>query len=422
MTMKKTAHSLIISALIFSSTSLHGVCDQAWIGDRAGNVAVVDTDTQKETSLFQPGNHVATAMAFTPDGLEVFLVDDTGGFYIIDATTQMTMLASLAPGTDVVVSSDGQFVYVPFSIGPDGFILQLNTMTLIENFFPAVGNYPSPLNGIAITPDGSRLFVTTLGGVLVVDASNGNVLSTVTIPGANLFRVAITPDGSFAYVIAANPTPAVYQINTSTLAVTPVTVAPFHPFSDPGGIVINPNGQFAYVTDTEGGSVYVIQISSNSVVEQLQLTPFSEPTGIGITPDGSSLYVASTGVSGIVLVINTSTFAITRVATPGTIEPISIAMSPGCAAPSGPVSGRVCKNEDFWQTEIFSAISWNAPLSFTPVEYQIFLNGVLIDTVSSSQLSFKQHDLKKNKRYVYSIYAVNSNAVTLFIGSVSLKT
>ncbi len=56
------------------------------------------------------------------------------------------------------------------------------------------------------------------------------------------------------------------------------------------------------------------------------------------------------------------------------------------------------------------------------IEYQIFRNGVLIATVSSGQLSFKQHDLQKNKRYVYSIYAVNSNAITLFIGSVSLKT
>ncbi len=419
--MKKAAQSLFISALFFSSTWLHGVCDQAWIGDNTGNVAVIDTDTQMETSVFPPGNDVANAMAFTPDGLEVFLVDTSSGIYVINAATQMTMHISLAPGTDVTISPNGEFAYIPFTFMGDGFILQVNIMTLVETLFPAAGNYPGPLNGIAITPDGSKLYVVGFDNVLVVDAANGTLLETIPIAGANLVRVAITPDGLFAYAISGDPDPAVYQINTSTFAVATVTVpSPFTAFVDPAGIVINPNGQFAYVTDEENGSVYVIRISTNSVVEQL--TPFSEPVGIAITPDGSSLYVANFGAPfNTVSIVNTSTFAITTVTT-GDFQPISIAMSPGCAAPSGPVSGRVCKNEDFWQSEIFSAISWNPPLNFTPVEYQIFRNGVLIDTVSSSQLSFKQHDLKKNKTYVYSIFAVNSNNVTLFIGSVSLRT
>ncbi|MGC1879107.1 MAG: beta-propeller fold lactonase family protein [Rhabdochlamydiaceae bacterium] len=423
--MKKAAQSLFISALFFSSTWLHGVCDQAWIGDNEGNVAVIDTDTQMETSLFQPGDSEAVAMAFTPDGLEVFLVDIGMGVYVIDAATQTTIAMSLIEGTDVVISPNGQFAYIPFFVGADGFILQVNTMTLAENFFPAVGAYPSPLKGITITPDGSTLFVTTLNEVLVVDASNGNLLTTIPIPGTNLVNIAITPDGSYVYVIAAPPSapfPTVYQINTSTFAVNAVSTVGFPAFASPGGIAISPNGQFAYVTDSANESVYVINISTNSVIKEILNPSFMEPTAIAITPDGSFLYVANFGTTGMVSIINTSTFAITTMATGDTGQPLSIAMSPSCAAPSGPVTGKVCKNEDFWQTEIFSAISWNPPLNFTPVEYQIFRNGVLIDTVSSSQLSFKQHDLKKNKTYVYSIYAVNNNDVTLFIGSVSLRT
>jgi YVTN family beta-propeller protein len=420
--MKKAAQSLFISALFFSSTWLHGVCDQAWIGDNFGDVGVIDTDTQTVTSVFPPGNDVANAMAFTPDGLEVFLVDSSSGIYVIDAATQMTMLISTFSGSDVVISPNGEFAYIPFEFMGEGFILQVNTMTLAQNVLLNGPNpYTPPLNGIAITPDGSELFVVGLGTVLVVDAATGTTMEMIPIAGANLVRVAITPDGSFAYAISGDPDPAVYQIETSApFAVTPVTTGAFLPFLDPAGIVMNPNGQFAYVTDEENGSVYVIQISTNSVVERL--TSFSAPAGIGITPDGSSLYVANFGTTNTVSIINTSTFAVTDVTVPGILQPLSIAMSPGCAAPSGPVTGKVCKNEDFWQTEIFSAISWNPPLNFTPVEYQIFRNGVLIDTVSSSQLSFKQHDLKKNKTYVYSIYAVNNNDVTLFIGSVSLRT
>ena len=260
-----------------------------------------------------------------------------------------------------------------------------------------------------------------------MDSATGNTpFATILITGFP-FKVAITPNGSFAYVTVQAPG-GVYPNQYLHFAPTPVVVpSPFTSFSNPGWVVISPNGQFAYVTDSGNNSVYVIQISSHTVVNQIFNPSFNEPAGIAITPDGSSLYVANFGSSSptsTVSIINTSTFAVTTVPTTNSNSAV-ITMAPACAPIppfSGPVSGRVCRNKDFWQTEIFSAISWSAPLNFIPTEYQIFRNGVLIDTVSSSQLSFKQHDLKKNKTYVYSIFAVNSLNMTLFIGSVSLKT
>jgi len=440
---KKALHTLFISALFFPSAWLYGVCDEAWVGDNNGNVVVISTETQTQTSIFPPGDATASGIAFTPDGTEVFLVDVNTGVYVIDAATQTDIPTpgtpiSIVPGVDVAISLDGEFAYIPFGIpaeGPAGAVLKVNTTTLVQTILPtsiAAPIYEIVPSGIAVTPDGSRLYIVGEGSfsgqVLVVDSATGNTTFAMILITGFPFKVAITPNGSFAYVTVQAPG-NVYQINTSALAIPPVAVSTvgFSPFVNPGWVVISPNGQFAYVTDSGNNSVYVIQISTNAVVNQIFNPSFNEPAGIAITPDGSSLYVANFGSSSptsTVSIINTSTFAVTTVPTTNSNSAV-ITMAPACAPIppfSGPVSGRVCKNKDFWQTEIFSAISWSAPLNFIPTEYQIFRNGVLIDTVSSSQLFFKQHDLKKNKTYVYSIFAVNSLNMTLFIGSVSLKT
>ena len=67
-------------------------------------------------------------------------------------------------------------------------------------------------------------------------------------------------------------------------------------FSNPQGIAITPDGQYAYVTNSSNSSVSVISIATNSLL----LTPgldfvFSRPQGIAITPDGNYAYVTNAG-------------------------------------------------------------------------------------------------------------------------------
>ncbi|WP_436843919.1 YncE family protein [Streptomyces sioyaensis] len=64
---------------------------------------------------------------------------------------------------------------------------------------PVVGSQPQ---GIAITPDGTRAYVTSFGAgsVSVINTANNTVLTTITGVGTNLVGVAITADGTRAYV------------------------------------------------------------------------------------------------------------------------------------------------------------------------------------------------------------------------------
>jgi DNA-binding beta-propeller fold protein YncE len=412
--------------ILFLPLRLNAVCDQAWVGDNFGNVAIINTQTQMQTSLFMPGDEVASGITFTPDGSQVFLTDSSNGIWAIDASTQAsTQISMQMDSNDIVMSPNGQFAYV--AVGNlfllMGSILKIDTATDAITTLNAAPYTMAP-NGIAITPDGSKLYIVGQSTVLVIDSSTGNILQTVTIPSAvQLFKVAITPDGAFAYV-TDNGTGIgggnVFQINTSSFSVAPVSTGAFLPFSAPWGVTINPNGQFAYVTDGSNNVVDVIQISSNAVVNQLLDPSINEPRGITVTPDGSFLYVAEFGAPfNLVTVINTSTFAINTVTT-GTSQPIVIAMAPPCV--TSLIKGRIGKNKDFWQTNIFSQLCWNAPAAFIPIQYLIFRNGKLVGTISGDQTFFRDNYLRPDKTYLYSIFAVNNANVQFLVGNIILKT
>ena len=256
----------------------------------------------------------------------------------------------------------------------------------------------------------------------VIDATNGNVLQTAPLPGisSDESQLAITPDGQFLY-FTDNFLSLVDQINTTTLAINPVSTGAFLPFVSPIGVTIDLTGTFAYVADASANVVDVIQISSNTVVDQLSSPFFNSPTGIAITPDGSAVYVANNYTGSNVAVINTSNFSITSVPTNQTNNFV-VAMAPLCSSGfSGSLKGRIGKNRDIWQTELFSQLCWTSSGAATPSSFLIYRNGKLIATVSGSHTSFEDHNLKPDKTYVYSVYASTSGTQS-FVGTVTLKT
>ncbi len=163
--------------------------------------------------------------------------------------------------------------------------------------------------GVAVTPDGMRLYVANDGGaVWVLDTSNNSVVAKVTV-GGDPYGVAITPDGTRVYVTQDNGA-AVSAIDTSSNTVIAKIIMP----AVPSGVAITPDGRHAYVasgaTGTSGaGSVSVIDTSSNTVVATVGLAGL--PWGIAITPDGRRAYVANSiptisGGTATVSVIDTS--------------------------------------------------------------------------------------------------------------------
>ncbi|MFA6142520.1 MAG: S8 family serine peptidase [Candidatus Omnitrophota bacterium] len=140
---------------------------------------------------------------------------------------------------------------------------------------------------------------------VVIEHTSGIAIETyINIPdGSTLGKMAVSSDGKFLYVAA-------YTFTTVPGTVKVIDIATNSVLSSikvgimPKNIVMNPNGNFLYVTNNSSGTVSVIDATTNAVVASIVVG--TQPSSEVITPDGNFLYVANTG-SDNVSVINTST-------------------------------------------------------------------------------------------------------------------
>ena len=138
--------------------------------------------------------------------------------------------------------------------------------------------------------------------------------------GANPQAIAITPDGSTAFV-ANYGSDTVTPINTSTRrAGTPIPVG-----NQPRAIAVTPNGKTAYVLDWGGAAVTPISTATNRAGPAIRVGSY--PFAIAIAPDGKTAYVANYG-SNTVTPISTATGR-PGPAVPAGQAPDSLAVTPG---------------------------------------------------------------------------------------------
>lgn len=154
--------------------------------------------------------------------------------------------------------------------------------------------------GVAITPDGSTAYVAASGAdsVVPVDTATGTPGTPIAV-GSDPRTIGIAPDGATAYV-ADLGSGTVTPIDTATnTAGTPIAVG-----SGPHGIAIAPDGARVYVADIFSDDVSVIDTATRTVIATIPAG--SDPYTIAITPDGATAYVTNLG-SGDVIPIDTAT-------------------------------------------------------------------------------------------------------------------
>jgi uncharacterized repeat protein (TIGR01451 family) len=177
---------------------------------------------------------------------------------------------------------------------------------------------------LAITPDGTRAYVTTPGAVKVIDTDPSSptyntVIASVPIDG--LARaVAISPDGGLAYVTQYNGA-SVSAIETTTNTV----IATIPVGGRPNGVVFSPDSTLAYVVNALESTLSVIDTASSTVINTITFPP-NAPESIAITPDGAWLYITRSA-SQTVTVLDTASFTMFTNITAG-FEVVRDAVSP----------------------------------------------------------------------------------------------
>jgi len=211
------------------------------------------------------------------------------------------MLSMAAMTLGARVAEAAPFAYVT-NYGSDT-VSVIDTATNKVSATIPVGHAP---DGVAITSDGSHAYVANLiGTISVIDTATNTVSATIHLAGVTSPRgVAITPDGNHAYVTdVLNNTVWIIDTATNMVVGSPISVG-IYPFR----IAIVPDGKHAYVVNNASdGTISVVDTVTNTVSATIPVGNY--PQGVAITADGNHAYVTNFNYpsGGTVSVIDTAT-------------------------------------------------------------------------------------------------------------------
>ena len=220
----------------------------------------------------QPG---AQALALSPDGALLYVADNlTGGVVRIVTLATRTFVSSAPFGPDliptaVVACPDGTRVYVsvvdPAHTVAD-FIAVLDAQSGGSLAAPIVLGPGAAPSGIVFAPDGGRAYVANRGtnAVSVIDVASstaGAALTGFNAPTA----VAVTPDGAKVLVVnSGDHTITAVDIQTAGGSPPQIIATAAGTTSSLAGIAVSPDGSHAYVSDALANTVS--EIGSSGVI------------------------------------------------------------------------------------------------------------------------------------------------------------
>jgi YVTN family beta-propeller protein len=369
-----------------------------------GRVAKIDTATDTVVGLACTGDRYPEHVAISPDSSLLYVTNSASENLRVLNAADMSTVADLSVGyagngVEVVTTPESVGkVYVYRHLEGSLVVIDATDNSIDAPVFVGASNTRRAM-GVALSPDGSTLYVLVDAGIAVISTATDSVTSTIPLSGA--MGVAVAPDGSFLYVIGGDSDNSLFRVKTSDGSVEASTVIG----AAPSGVAITPDGTQAIVSLKNSDSAVVIDTTTNSVTHTLSVG--DRPYGVAIAPNGTFAYVANWGGG-----FGDTMSRITLAATPAPVA--SAPSAPGLAPPTA--------------TDTGATLKWSAPASdggsaITDYEYELDASGTwssLATTGTSATIS----DLTDGVSYSVRIRAVNavgegtaSNARTFTVGA-----
>ncbi|HET9139697.1 beta-propeller fold lactonase family protein [Actinophytocola sp.] len=301
-----------------SGLSAGGIEGAVWVANEGGHsLSVIDAATSTVVTTVE-GIEGPHNVQVGPAGDRVYAVSGhTGMVAALDASTYR--LANAAPAgagpSHVVLTPDGQKTYVT---NYDAGSVSVYRADLAPSGVISVGGGP---HGLRPSPDGTTLVVANLkaGTVDLIDARTDTKVAAVPVDGP-VVQVAVSPDSRYAFASVSTP-PSVVKIDLRARVVagrTEVPAAPAQVYltpdgrsllsadqgskekpgtalsvidtatmttagsiatgSGPHGVVIDPTGQRAWVTNVYDATVSVIDLPTRATVATIDVG--KQPNGI----------------------------------------------------------------------------------------------------------------------------------------------
>ena len=267
----------------------------------------------------------------------------------------------------IALDPAGRFAYV-LNGGCDGGGAYVSMYTInpttgaLASIGPPVSTYGFGVyaGSITVDPFGKFAYVTNEGdpwgyedgsygsvAMYTIDATTGALTSTGTINGncpglCNPGVMVVDPSGKFAYVVTGGAgipfNVAMYTIDATTGALTSIGTIAAGP--DPTSVAVDPAGNFVYVATENatpglagGVSMYAINAATGALASIGTIAAGPDPVSVVVDPSGKFAYVVNEnfGSTGSVSMyaINATTGALASIGTiaAGT-DPVSVAVDP----------------------------------------------------------------------------------------------
>lgn len=253
------------------------------------SIAQVAADSDRVAAGFRVGNgpydvtfNAAGTVAYVTN-----LYDHTVGVISTATRTQTTTFPVAGGAVRALLGPADTKLYVTLDNG--GLVVLNPTSGAVATTIP-LGSVP--LNGLALTSDRSRLYVSSVGGsVFEINTAADTVMRSFTF-GGRPQDLVVGPGDSTLY--AANETGwvQVRDLRTWTRADSIAVPAAF-------GLALTPDGRQLWVTETQVGQIAVVDCASRTVVETIPV--LGAPRHLVITSDGTTAVVANE--AGVVQII-----------------------------------------------------------------------------------------------------------------------
>ena len=278
---------IAVAAMATLSIALPASAATLITGSGTSNV-IVDADGSPFAG-FNGGLEVV----ITPDYSTSYVVDQVGDRVIpFDLATETVLPAiPLAPGSDpgdIAISPDGSRLYVSSYALNIVNVIDTATNTVLVNML----GIASP-QGIAVSPDGAEVWINEGGNVRERNAATFTQIGTTIVLAGNPNAIAMSPDGS-KVVVSNGALGNAAIIDTATHAVVIVPLPALPPAPGPFAVAISPDSSTAWIADNTNNLVYPINLATNVLGTGVAILSGS-PLDLQVSPNGDWLYVSTDG-------------------------------------------------------------------------------------------------------------------------------
>ena len=247
------------------------------------SISIIDLETRKEKGRIRLDPYRR------PHGLAVS--KDGRMLYATCEANQSVLEIEIATGKISRAFPTGEHITHMLALAPEGKRLYaanigsgtVTALDLVEGRVVAQIATGAGCEGIDVAPDGKEAWATNREAdtISIIETGTNRVLESLPCSGFPI-RLKFTPDGKMALITCYEENSVAVFDAAARKEIRRIRPSGSFPFRNPIGLVIEPEGQRAFFSDTRGDRVLVIDLATLTIVDGIPVG--KEPDGLACAP------------------------------------------------------------------------------------------------------------------------------------------